>query len=83
LTACRHGWPADCGTRHGCGLHVIERVQVVGVLFHRDERMARIHVADVHEGDRMLVLVDPRRGNLPGHDLAEHAIAHSFPPDFW
>src|SRR5690242_587062 len=45
--------------------------------------MPGVDVAEVHEGERVLVLVDARRGNLPRHQLAEDAVCHPSTPTDW
>ena len=47
------------------------------MLLHRHQHVARIDLAEIHEGERVFVLVHHARGNLPRHDPAEHAVAHA------
>ena len=68
------------GARHRRGLRVVQFENIRGVLLHRHQHVARIDLSQIHESERVLVFVDLRRRNLPGNDLAEHAIAHSLPP---
>jgi len=70
----------DRGAGDRFRLRHFELEKIRGVLLHRHQHVARIDLAKVHERERVLVFVDPRRRNLSGHDPAEHAIAHALPP---
>src|SRR3954454_18930899 len=64
-------------------LGLVQGEDVLRVLPDGHEHMARVHLADVHEGERMLVLVDYGCGDLLRHDPAENAVAHASPPGAW
>jgi len=73
-----------CGrAEHGRGLRLLQREEVLGVRLQRHQHVPRIDLADVHEREGVLVLVDHRRRDLLRHDPAEHAIAHVSPPGAW
>src|SRR4051795_9907578 len=67
------------GQTLGRGHHLAERlvvdlVQVLVVLARNDQRVTPGPRVDVHERDRVLVLVDDRRGRVTRDDRAENAV---------
>src|SRR5450759_2072382 len=62
------------GDRHGLQVLRLDAQEVGRVRAWYHERMPAVGGVDVHEGDRPLVFVDDRRGNLIREDLAEEAI---------
>ncbi len=58
----------------GLELALVDAQQVHRVCARNHKRMAARGGIDVHEGQRVLVLVDDRRRQLARHDLAEDAV---------
>ena len=70
-----HAGGQPLGRGHGV-LEVLVRrlVEVLGVVLRDHEGVPARPGVDVHERDRVLVLVDPLGGQLPRQDLAEDAV---------
>lgn len=55
---------------------VLEIRELRDVEARHDEHMERRGRVAIGEGDRVVVLIDERRGDLAGDDAAEHAVVH-------
>src|ERR1051325_4947069 len=71
------------GSKHRRGLRIVQREDVLCVLFHRHQHMPRVDLADIHKRKRVLVLVHHRGRDLLRNDLAKHTVRHHSPPASW
>jgi hypothetical protein len=67
---------------HSSCLHIVQLEEVFRMSLHGNQNVAGIHLPDVHEGERLVILMHHGRRNLLGDDLAENAtrIVHSSAP---
>jgi len=73
----------NAGTEKRAGLGLVQVIDILGVRFRRNQHMARVDLADIHERKRMLILVHDGCGYLLRNNPAEYAVGHPSPPASW